>query len=549
MKRTIDIQKVINYIGENFGLVVVLVFAFISIYSLIHTGFFPTHDGEYHIVRFYEFDKTLRDGNWYPVWASDLNYTFGVPLFNYVYPLPNYISSLFHFFGISFIDTFKINLILASIIGAVTSYLYGRERFGKWGGVLTSVFYTYAPYHFLDIYIRGSVGEVWALALFPLVLLLLDKTVKSYSLRTAVTASLFYALVIFSHNILAVMFTFFLLNYALFLLVQSKKKLKTAASFCIVFLGGFALSSVFTIPAILEQKYVTGLKVYNVFENFPEIYQLIIPSWGSGFSGQASLSQMSFQIGAANLLVIILIIAGLFKRKVKKELIIFYLIFFFFLCFMMITNSTFIWKGIRFIQYFQFPWRLLSLVILCCAVLAGSITVLYKSKTLYIVLLAIAILTTFSYAKAPYFWDRTDSHYITRENFIFGTNSIGNTFQTKWLVRQNKLPDVDKNLEYIFGNTTNRRYRVNIKNPKTIIFSIAYFPGWKGYLNSSEVEIINKEGKIGVNVPSGTHEIELILKDTKVRLAAKTISIFTFLLFLLILFKPTVLQYFYARRN
>ncbi len=75
-------------------LLLVAFFALLGSFPLLHSGLFPTHDGEYHVIRFYEFDKVLRDGNLYPRWAPDLNNGYGVPLFNYVYPLPNYFSSL-----------------------------------------------------------------------------------------------------------------------------------------------------------------------------------------------------------------------------------------------------------------------------------------------------------------------------------------------------------------------------------------------------------------------------------------------------------------------
>ena len=156
-------------------LLVALLLSFFSILSLFQPGLPPTHDGEYHVIRFFEFDNTLKSGNIFPVWAQHLNFGYGVPLFNYVYPLPNYAASVFHFFGFSFIDAFKLNLILATFVGSITAYLLGLQKFGKWGGLLTSAFYTYAPYHFLDIYVRGSVGEVWALAFFPLPLIFINR--------------------------------------------------------------------------------------------------------------------------------------------------------------------------------------------------------------------------------------------------------------------------------------------------------------------------------------------------------------------------------------
>lgn len=534
---------------KHFSVIFVLGIGVFSVLNLFQPGFFPSHDGEYHIIRYYEFNKTFLEGNWYPLWAADLNYTYGLPLFNYVYPLSNYVSSLFHFLGISFVDSFKLSLITASIIGSVTSYIYGREIFGRWGGVLTSVFYTLAPYHLLDVYIRGSIGEVWALALFPLCLYLFDKAASLRKPRIVALASISYSLVIFSHNILALMFTMFLVCYSMFLVLSQNKKKKAAIALCLSLMGGLSLSSVFIVPAIFEQQYVTGLKIYDVLENFPEIYQLLIPSWGSGFSGESSFSQMSFQIGVVNLFVIFIVILGFLKKKVKNKFILFYLATFFVLFFMMTSYSSFIWQKVTIIQYFQFPWRLLSLVILCCAVLAGSITLTFKSKILNILLLTMIFLTTVTYAKAPYFWNRKDSHYTSKENFLYGSNSVGNAFQTKWLIQQKELPEKNKDIILKESKTTRRVYEVNSEKEKNIIFNLAYFPGWKTLINGKELEAININGRVGVSIPSGKTNVTLILRDTSIRYLAKTISIAVALIIALILLRPAMIQYFHAHRD
>ena len=95
-------KKFIKTISQFKYILFLLFIIFLAVKPLIHSGFPPTHDGEYHVIRFYEFDKALRDGDLYPRWAMDLNNGYGVPLFNYVYPFPNYSASFFHFFGASF---------------------------------------------------------------------------------------------------------------------------------------------------------------------------------------------------------------------------------------------------------------------------------------------------------------------------------------------------------------------------------------------------------------------------------------------------------------
>lgn len=159
-----------------FGLVIL--FGLISAYSLFHSGLPPTHDGEYHVVRFYEFYRTLSNGNFYPRWAPDLNFGYGTPLFNYVYPFPNYISAIVHFTGVSFIDSFKLNLLFATLIGAVFMYLWVKNYFGEISGLVSSIFYSFSPYRLVDTYVRGSVGEVWAMAFFPALMWATEKAKK-----------------------------------------------------------------------------------------------------------------------------------------------------------------------------------------------------------------------------------------------------------------------------------------------------------------------------------------------------------------------------------
>ena len=179
-------------------IIIVLIFAFISGFSLLHKGLPPTHDGEYHVVRFYEFDKVLKEGVVYPRWAPDLNFGYGVPLFNYNYPLPNYYASFLHSFGISFIDAFKLNLFTALLFAGLFFYLWAEVFFKKEGALIGAVFYTFSPYLFVDLYIRGSVGEVWALALFPAFLWAVSQFIYKEKQIFFPTSIVFLSLIIFT---------------------------------------------------------------------------------------------------------------------------------------------------------------------------------------------------------------------------------------------------------------------------------------------------------------------------------------------------------------
>lgn len=517
--------------AKKFFLAVVILISFLSVYPLLYKGFPPTHDGEYHIVRFYEFNKTLFDGNFYPRWAPDLNNGFGVPLFNYVYPLPNYLASFLHLFGFSFINAFKLNMFIAQILGSLFFFFWAKRFWGNWGALVSSSFYSFAPYHLLDIYIRGSVGEVWALALFPALLWSVTNFIKENSSKFFILSSVFLSLLIFSHNILALMFFVFFLFYIAALILNERKFRKYLfINITLVILVGIGLSAIFWLPALFEKSYVRGLEIYDYASNFPEFYQLIIPSWGSGFAGGGLQSQLSYQIGVANLLVIFLSLIILFKKSfLNRKLTLFLIGAFFVVFFLMLKISEPIWKTVPLMNFFQFPWRLLSVEIIICAFLAGAVANIWNKKIISIILIVLSVSLGIGYANFAYYHQRNDEYYVNRSNFIDGTNSPGNTFNTIWTgdlkKQKEKIIFSEGKILLNYVNSTGYMLQINSGKGGNIIVNTAYFPGWSAYIDGMKTELnIEKEGNFSFSVPQGFHKLLITFEDTFVRKLATIIS-------------------------
>ncbi len=526
------------YTKYKFLLLSIIVSIF-AILDLFNYGIPPTHDGEYHVLRFWQFYKVLASGFLYPRWAPDFNNGFGVPLFNYVYPLPNYIASLFHFLGFGFIDSLKLNMVSATIIGGIFFYLWTKKYWGELGGALSSVFYTFSPYHFVDIYVRGSVGEVWALAIFPILLWSYDGFIATKKRTYLAFSCVSLGLLILAHNILALMFFCFFILYSA---IGFKNKSDLLA-FAIIVLVGLGLASPFWLPALLETKYVQGLAIFDISAGFTAVHKFFVPTWGFGISPNDPLNPMSVQIGYANLFAIFVSAISLIFKKLGK-LSIFFLLSFFAVFFLMTPYSIFLWKHIPLFSYFQFPWRLLSLEILICSYLAGGVVSNIKVENkkmkfvLIIGLFSLPLLLGIRYRKAFVYYPRNDSHYLSRSNFTDGTNSPGNAFNTKWL---DKVPPKAKSRISITGGS------VTLKNLKitplsynletssslssTLRINAAYFPGWEGSLDGHKVSLVNKKGLISLDIPEGNHKVRVFLGSTNIQ----KISYVYFLLSLLFL--------------
>ncbi len=512
-----------------YSIVIIVAFSIISGFPLLQKGLHPTHDGEYHVVRFYEFDKVLRNDSLYPRWAPDLNNGYGVPLFNYVYPLPNYIASIFHFFGISFIDAFKLQMFFATIIGGIFFYLWAKHFWGEMGGVVSAIFYIFSPYRFVDIYIRGSIGEVWALALFPALLWSLTELIYKNKKGFTILSGVFLALIIFSHNILALMFSAFAFSYAMLLIYRQKEKKRAITVSVNVLFTGLSLSSIFWLPALLEKKYVVGLEIYSIANRFPELYQLLIPSWGSGFLPEDLQNQMSYQIGLGNLIAVLvsifILIVFIKNKKNIKDIYIFFMFWFFLVFFLMLSISLPIWKIVPLMNYFQFPWRLLSLELIIASFLAGSLVSVWKSRILTIFMIIMAFSLGIGYTKPAYYHLRDDNYYITRGNFIDGTNSPGNAFNTIWfnrnLIKQNNkitFKNGSAEIRKQSLTTTNYVFDVSAKEATEATINTAYFPGWTVLIDKRKTDIkVSSDGLMSFPLTKGRHTIGIEFSDTLIR--------------------------------
>lgn len=62
---------------------------------------------------------------------------------------------------------FGIGLMLSFF----TMYLFAAKLTNRWGGIIAGIIYLYFPYHAVNVYIRGAVGEFFAYAFTPLVFL------------------------------------------------------------------------------------------------------------------------------------------------------------------------------------------------------------------------------------------------------------------------------------------------------------------------------------------------------------------------------------------
>jgi len=192
-----------QFFKKYYGLVLILILSFWAVKPFFVSGFFPIHD-DTQIARVFEMGKVLQNGVFPVRVVPDLGYGYGYPIFNFYAPLAYYVGAAFMFLGFDALVAAKIMMALGIILAGIFMYFLAREFFGEFGGIASGLFYLYAPYHAVDIYVRGDVAEFWAYAFIPLAFL-------GFYKRNILLGTIGFAGLILSHNLTAMMITPFLL--------------------------------------------------------------------------------------------------------------------------------------------------------------------------------------------------------------------------------------------------------------------------------------------------------------------------------------------------
>jgi len=129
-------------------------FSILPIISIFRQGSYESGDLTINMAKLMSFYSALSEGQLIPHWAGELNATYGYPNFIFAYPLPYYLGSLYHFFGLSFLNSLKLVLITSYISSGLAMYFWLKnhvsERFARlpFVGGLVLLFFALYPQAF-----------------------------------------------------------------------------------------------------------------------------------------------------------------------------------------------------------------------------------------------------------------------------------------------------------------------------------------------------------------------------------------------------------------
>ncbi|MCH7640942.1 hypothetical protein IID22_01915 [Patescibacteria group bacterium] len=533
------------------------------------------HD-DLQMMRQLQMEKCFLDGQIPCRWVPDMGYGFGLPLFNFYPPLPYLMGQAIRVIGYSFVTTVKLTFALSFIVSGITMYLLAKEFFGRLGGVLSSIFYIWAPYHAVDVYVRGAMNEAWALVWFPLIFwggyrLVISK--KQEGIRWIILLALAWFALLTSHNLMVLIFAPF---FGLWILLHlwRENAWHKIPQLLISGVWAFGLAAFFSLPVLFERNLIDVSRLtQGYFEyqaHFVSIRQLLFSRfWGYGVSAWGVENDgMSFQVGhilwglslVVGIILVIKVIRGIRKIKdLKKDRLLFVtgflLLVGWFSAFMAHSHSTPIWLAIEPLRFVQFPWRFLTIVIFAFSFIVGSLALVFRSKRRF-----------FDYAFAPLRMTMTSLliillvvfnwNYFRPHSGRMGLLTDEEKFSgLAWRLQQkggynDYLPRTAKETpnspqvgvaEVLEGKgsitkasqgTNWAKFDANIESEEAQVrINIFYFPNWKVFVDGDEIGTFipedEKLGRMNISLGQGEHLVYAQLFNTPVRTWSNIISIFS----------------------
>jgi len=535
-------------------LILIFVISIITLRDLFKPGFYTSHDGISQVVRLYYFDQAVRDGQIPPRWVGELLNGFGYPLFNFSYHLPWLLAEPMHLVGYSIIDSIKMTFLLGFIFSGVTMYFFQKEIFGRLPAICGTVIYLFAPYRFLNIFVRAAIGDATAFIFPPLLFLALYKLKKSKNIawQWIMLGALALAGLVLSH---AMVFLFFCISAVLYIIfslfyIKNKKQYIFATSISAILAVG--ISSYYFIPSLIERNWTKFSEIMSkafTGQTFLDLRQLLYSPWGYGMM-RASEGGMSFQLGIAQWLVIglssILVVFFILKKKssnLEKDILweaCFYLLIFFLSIILMLPISYLFWKILSNIAVIDFTWRVLSISIFASGVLAGFVVSKVKYQWLFAgFLIFLAIYANRNHIRINQSLDWPIGMYLKLEK----TTNIFDEYTPKWVrweVVEQPKPKVvfskeSAKINILVNKSNYIKFTINNFEYGRVRVNMIYYPGWTVEENRVPKVFIYKDngGLVEFDIDKGAHLIELRFKETWMRKIANSITIASFMVILL----------------
>lgn len=534
--------------------IAVIVFGYAAVRPLFAPGYFPMHD-DTQVSRVIAMGKAITERQFPVRWVADLGYGYGYPIFNFYGPLPYYVGGLLYAFGVPALVATKMMFGIGILVPAVVLYLVMHAVVGWEAALVSALLYLFAPYHAVQIYVRGAVGEYWSLLFWPLLLYAVFSMSRNGRERAGVLAgAVGLAGSLVTHTLFGYVTALFLVTgIGVFWIIKGMKKRWDAAlgiRHGTMVLLGLGMSAFFWLPAVSEMRYtdVAGQVSATAWyaDHFVCPGQLWSSLWGFGGSAPGCIDGMSYMLGKLHIL---LAAAGivtwvLTKRKEPSAVFRAGMLMTLLGIFFATSVSRPVWSVLPYFPYLQYPWRFLSVAVLGLSILGGVTVWLIphgRGRTAFAIGIGVLIMLMNAKRFVPqYTYPIQSSDFERVSDLHWRASRISDEYLPPDIRRPEREDQV--NFDTIRGGRGLRvltlsetavalNMVVESSGAADITVNRAYFPGWRYTVNNAEVRPEVVRGLPVLHVEAGQSVIDMHLTDTPVRTIANIVSLISVLLF------------------
>jgi hypothetical protein len=520
-------------------------------------------DSPFLLQRLHQLLANLRAGGFPVRWMPDAAYGLGYPFFNYYSALPYYLAAGFSLVGLNLLAALKLTQTVGFIAAALAMYGWARQFTDRDGAAwLAGVAYTGAPFHLVNVYVRGdSLSEFYAFVFYPLILWGLDRACRRRPegrgmarLLPWLWPAVAYGGLILTHNISALIFSPFVLLYLLVLAWRAEGRRGRILVAGGLALGwGVVLSAWVAVPTLLERDavqtttltagyfhYARHFRTLDLVQPRPLFNYRVTEGGTSPFA--MGLAQAAFALLGGAVLALRALRGRLNGRWafVLAGLVI---------ATLMITPlSAPLWEHLPLLSMIQFPWRFLSVQALFAAAATAALLPRGRPGTWIAggvaLLLTLAVVLPLRPERLPIGPDDVTVERL--QLYELFTQNVGTTIRYEWLPRAVEprpftsdaviapgapppaIPLDGASLEaaLVERGPTAQTWRVDGAGG-ALAFPLLYWPGWRAAVDGVPVEPypVAGSGYLALTLPPGEHVVALHLTRTWPRVLGEALSL------------------------
>lgn len=276
----------------------------LAIAPMLERSYPITHSTHFNLSWAVQYQQQFFSGQLYPRWLEFSNFGFGNATFAFYPPLCMLATLPFRALGWGLEGSLIGSMALAMAILAGGLYRWGDRLFPRPIAILVAALGILSPYFLVDIYQRGSLGEIWAIALIPWInLATLDIVNNPHqpnsrqpdnnpetpsralltTWRTRLGGKLlpltgYYSLLVLSHLPTLLIFTLIWLPFPAWIAAPGQRKAALYRCYLALLLA-LGLSAFFLVPILLDSSSVQLSALYNSPDYLPQNRLLLSGLW------------------------------------------------------------------------------------------------------------------------------------------------------------------------------------------------------------------------------------------------------------------------------